>query len=87
MFGASMRSFAENHYGVSCIAALLLALPLAPAAHADDGLDALQIDPSCTILCPGGDGTGWTGNGGDGAYGGHGGNAALFGDGGRGGTL
>lgn len=29
---------------------LLLALQLAPLAHADDGLDALQLDPSCTAM-------------------------------------
>lgn len=66
--------------------ALLLSLPLAPLAHADDGLDALVLDPSCTALCPGGDATGWQGDGGAGAFGGRGGNAALNGDGGRGGN-
>ena len=37
---------------------LFLALQLAPLAHADDGLDALVLDPACTALCPGGDATG-----------------------------
>ena len=51
-----------------------------------DGLDALEIDPTCTSLCRGGNGGLLGGSGGDGAFGGDGGNAGLFwGNGGNGG--
>ena len=52
-----------------------------------DGLDALEIDPTCTSLCRGGNGGLLGGSGGDGAFGGDGGNAGFFfGNGGNGGA-
>ena len=52
-----------------------------------DGLDALEIDPTCTSLCQGGNGGLLGGSGGAGAFGGAGGNAGLFwGNGGDGGA-
>ena len=50
-----------------------------------NGLDALEIDPTCTSNCAGGNGGLLLGNGGAGAYGGKGGDAGLIGNGGVGG--
>ncbi|MGB7507598.1 MAG: hypothetical protein WA965_19460, partial [Mycobacterium sp.] len=51
-----------------------------------DGLDALDLDPDCTVNCRGGSGGLLSGNGGDGAFGGVGGSGGyFFGDGGDGG--